>query len=457
MPHEGGPPLVFNRAGILKARQTGHLTEEQASTLLNALIGLEPGAELTQEEANQVVSGGQVDRGGTFQNPFRGIGSTDERDKGLFTRSSFGIPLPGTDAEIGVNAPLGLLGLTALTLGATAPAGGIGAAGIGGSRAIIPGLNALRGTTAAARFGGLTGATVHTLAIPSTVAIGGGIIGSANQPAPDFTLADLTQEEAAGGAELGADIADRPGPTLPTGGGDPQGPIERNPVIDSTTGQPVQGQFFYTQDGIFVDPGDIQLTPNQERANVAFQNTREGQEFLNQEREEAAATKFQNDQILAGFNRQRDESIRQGDFEEARNVAIREEAFRQGVNQRQRAFLASESRAQRDASFVNALLPILASPGSRFRFAANVSRLGGGQAAFTPTEAFGRLFRFSGLQPGQQVPLTGEQNFSIIPNIQQFADQGPRALEELEAIIGESTGRELSTVQRQSKRLAPPR
>ncbi len=450
MPHPPNEPLVFNRQGILQARKDNHLTEEQAAALLNALIGLEPGATLTQEEANQVVSGGQVDRRGFLERQFGGI--TTDDPQGTFTRSSFGIPLPFTDEEIGVNAPLGLLGLTALSLGASAPAGGAlaatRAAPLIGSRTLVPGLTGLRGATAASRFGGLTGATARTLAVPSAAAIGGGIIGSANQPPPDFTLADAEGGQVpAGGAELGADIAGRPGPILPTGpGGGPQGPITRNPVIDAATGEPVPGQFFYTQDGTFVDPGDVQLTPNQERANIAFQNTREGQEFLNREREEATGLAFQRQQQLAAFERQRQESLRQGNFEEARQVA-----------ELQREFLAMESQQQRDASFVNALLPILASPGSRFRFAANVSRLGGGQAAFTPTEAFGRLFRFSGLQPGQQVPLTGQQNFSIIPNVQQFGDLGPRALEELEAIVGESTGRELATVQRQSRRLAPPR
>lgn len=450
MAHPEGSPLVFNRGGVLKARKDGHLTEEQTAALLDELSRLEPGATLTQEEANEVVAGGIVDRRNFFQKQFGGILSNDPRDKGTFTKSTFDIPLPFTDETIGVNAPTGLIGLTLASLGLSAPAGGVLGSSIPltGSRAIIPGLNALRGTTAASRFGGLTGATARTLAPAPAAVIGGGIIGDALTPAPDFTLSDVVEEEASpSGGALGQEIAGRPGPKLPTAGGDPEGPIERNPVIDSTTGEPIPGQFFYTQDGqVIANPNDVRFTPEQKEQQFAFLQTKEGAEFAATSRAEAAALKFQQDQQLAAFDRQRENAIRQGNLEEAREIT-----------RLQREFLADQSRRQRDASFVNALLPILASPGSRFRFAANVSRLAGGQAQFTPTEAFGRLFRFSGLQPGQAVPLTGEQNFSIIPNIQQFADFGPRERDELEAIIGESSGRSLFGIGRQSKRLAPPR
>ena len=442
--------ITFNRAGILKARQQGLLDEDQARNLLDALIGMEPGATLTRAEANDVVQnqGGTPDRRGGIEkffqafNPFREESNLDT-----------GIPLPFSGGQnVSVNAPLGLLGLTALSLGATAPAGGALAATrvapLIGSRSVVPGLNALRGATAASRFGGFTGSIARTTAVPLATAITGGIIGTANQPAPDFAFTDLEEGGAApDGSAAGKDIANLPGgkATLDDET-DPTGPITRNPVIDSNTGEPVPGQFFYTQDGVVIGPGDVRLTPDQQEQQFAFSQTKEGAEFAAKSKSDAINVKFERDQQLAGFARQREESIRQGNFEQARAVA-----------EAQNQFLAAESKRQRDASFINALLPILASPGSRFRFAANVSRLSGGQAQFTPTEQFDRLFRFSGFQPGNPVPLTGEQNFSIIPNIQQFSDQGPRALEELEAIVGESSGQELGTVQRRSRRLAPPR
>ncbi len=448
MPHTSQHrPTKLTLQDILDAKRADTITTRQFTDMFGVLQDRGEGATLSSEEAAIIMGGGQIDDRGFLERTFGGIGTEDPQ--GTFTRSSFGIPLPFTDEEVGVNAPLGLLGLTALSLGATAPAGGALAAArtapLIGGRSLIPGLGGVRGVTAASRFGGATGATARTLGVPAATAIGGGLIGSANQPPilPDGAPTAPAQD-APGGAALGAEIAGLGGgPILPGGGtsGEPVPPISRNPV-PGPDGEPIPGQFFYTDaNGLIVDPNAVSVDPEVRNANANFLGTREGQEFLAEQREIATGEAFGRQQQLAAFERQRTESIRQGNFEEARNIA-----------ERQRGFLATESKAQRDASFVNALLPILASPGSRFRFAANVSRLGGGGAQFTPTEAFGRLFRFSGLEPGSAVPLTGEQNFSIIPNIQQFADLGPRAREELSAIVGESSGQELRTIERASRR-----
>ncbi len=455
MPHiSQHRPTKLTLQDVLDAKRAGTITGQQFTAMFGILQDRGEGATLSSEEASIIMAGGQVDDRGFLERHFGGIASTDPAEQGTFIRPTFDIP--GTD--IGVNLPTLIGGATLASLGI----GGAGLSGAGGATAF--GLSRA-GTLGALRTGapmvgrravGKLG--VRPLGAAGATFGGGQLIGSTQLPPvlPDGEPAAPAQE---GGGALGTKIAGLQGDELklpdgePTG---PKGPIIRHPVKDAETGEVVPGQFFYTQDGVFVDPSDVQLTPDQQEQQFAFSQTREGAEFAAASRQEvaeftaaskqeAADIKFGRDQQLAAFDRQRQESIRQGNFAEARTIV-----------ERQNAFLAAESKAQRDAAFVQALLPILASPGSRFRFAANVSRLGGGQAQFTPTEAFGRLFRFSGLEPGAAVPLTGEQGFSIIPNIQQFADLGPREREELEAIVGESTGRDLFGIGRQSSRLAPP-
>lgn len=425
----------MNRTQILQARQRGDITAAQATALLNALSSLQrsdPNATLSQDEVQSVLGGGQVDRRNIFQRLFGGITTEDPQDprRGLLTRGDFNIPF----TDVAVNLPLLAGGATLASLGI----GGPGAAtAVGASRA---------GTIGAARTAAPVIARRAGRAALAGAATGitGGIVGAAQAPTPpitDFGAPPAPEPVTGAGAEAAREIAGaRPQPTPDR----PPGPIIQNDILDDE-GNPT-GNVFFTRDGQLVSPDDLELQPDESQQQANFLGTREGQEFLAQQRRQEAEIErqFQREQAVLGTQLRLQEQ-RVAQFEAAQEA------------KRQREFAAAESKAARDAAFVQALLPILASPGSRFRFAANVSRMGGGQAQFTPTEAFGRLFRFSGFQPGQAVPLTGQQEFSIIPNIQQFAELDPRSQEELGAIVDESAGRSLFDIGRQSRRLAPPR
>lgn len=449
---------MLTRAQIQQLFESGQINQQQFQALVqrineNLIAG--GSATITPEQANEVVANMPTDE--------EGFGPGFVRP---FTTSSFEIPLPFTDEGIGVNAPLLGIGAGLLTAGVASPA----LAGTALGARILPAITAagrapviggtLRATgRAAARRPRTTGAVAGTGTF-----LGGGIIGGEQQPAgqpptpPALPAGEATPTAGSGAAaeDLGAGVTGAP--ALPTLGGSAGQPVRR-PILDDA-GNPT-GDF-----GIFVGGQLVELIPA---------GTLSERERLNLETAET----------------------RRVEQERGRQAFLARQAQR-GEQGLQLAQQRREAALDREARLTEALLPILASPGNRFRFAANVARLQGGQAGFTPTGAFNELFRIAGRQPGSTgtsfagrelsslspaelqeltqragssntsrlrsardvsggaIPLTGQQQFSIIPNVEQLAGLSGFEQEELDAILGELSGQTLGQVQRQSRRLAPP-
>lgn len=458
----------LTRQQVLRMRQEGRLSAEEATELLNQVE--------TERRAEAQRPQGALD---TLSSLFNPLDPRNTRDFGPVT----------------VKTPLAELGLGLTTAGV---AGGGGAA----VRA-LPG--AIRNAPSAARSlstvfrqspaqtlgdvvsglrGTRVGASLGTGRIRQ-LQRGAAVVGGTGLAArPIATAGQETPSALPSAAELSAL---RPEGSVPIGGAveEQARGIAREPVGGGpqTGGGEFPTQEITLSDGtrvrMFNVPGVGWITEEQLRQqaqpdpgrDVPFAQTREGIEF------QAALESAQQGRERGQRRTER--------FLEGRQRSV--EATRAFERERELAEFAAEQAAERQrqaltANLLGQLFGIASSPGQRLRFLASQARGGGalGQVAeagglgggefenLLQTAGLGggqtfnvedRLARMFGLQPGMALNFAQQGQLSetgIIPTLGQVSDLSQQEQEELDAITDVFGGRRLGEVQRQARRLAPP-